>query len=381
MAPGPLEHVDRRGGLHLGQQRVGGRHERGVLQALAVLVGDAVQAPQVERAGEPEHLLVAHAELGDQQVEHALGHRLLDLEPDRRAEPAPEQLLLERREEVLRVVLLDLEVLVAGHPERVDLEHLHAREQPLEVLADDVLQRDEPLVAEWHEPVEDRRHLDPGEVLLAGLGVADRDGQVERESGDVGERVRRVDRERGEDGEDPVLEQLLAVLLLLAVEVAPPHELDAGVEERGHQLVGEQPRVLLAQHAGLVPDRLEHLAGQQPRSRLDRQPRGDPALEAGHPDHEELVEVAGEDRREPDAFEQRLLLVLGQLEHPLVEAEPGQLTVEEPVLELLDPGERGLGRDVRRLDVEGLLRHAVATSRDGGVGAVEGHGGKCGTAG
>ena len=197
VAAGRLEHVDGRRRLHLGQQRVGGRHERGVLQLLAVLVGDAVQAAQVERAGEPEHLLVAHAELGDQQVEDALGHRLLDLEPDRRAEPAAQQLLLERGEEVLRVVLLDLEVLVAGDPEGVHLEDLHAREQPLEVLADDVLERDEPLVAERHEPVEDRRHLDPGEVLLAGLGVADRDGQVEREPGDVGERVRRVDRQRG----------------------------------------------------------------------------------------------------------------------------------------------------------------------------------------
>ena len=49
------------------------------------------------------------------------------------------------------------------------LEHLHAGEQPLEVLADDVLERDEALVAERHEPGEDRRHLDPGEVLLAGL--------------------------------------------------------------------------------------------------------------------------------------------------------------------------------------------------------------------
>ena len=51
-----------------------------------------------------------------------------------------------RRQEVLRVVLLDLEVLVAGHPEGVHAEHLHAGEQPLQVLADHVLERDEPLV-------------------------------------------------------------------------------------------------------------------------------------------------------------------------------------------------------------------------------------------
>jgi hypothetical protein len=131
--------------------------------------------------------------------------------------------------------------------------------------------------------------------------------------------------------------------------------------------------VLLAQRARLLPDRLEHLPRQHPGGRLDRQPRGDPALEAGHADHEELVEVAGEDRGEPDPLEERLLVVLGQLEHALVEAQPGELTVEEPVLELLDPAERGLGRDVRRLDVEGRLGDAVATGAGGGVGVVERH--------
>ena len=70
---------------------------------------------------------------------------LLDLEPHRRPEAAAQQLLLQRGQQVLRVVLLDLEVLVAGHPEGVHAEHLHAGEQPLEVLADDVLERHEAL--------------------------------------------------------------------------------------------------------------------------------------------------------------------------------------------------------------------------------------------
>ena len=107
----------------------------------------ACSPTQVERPGDAEHLVLGDAELGDQQLEHLRRDRLLDLEPHRRAEPAPQQLLLERLEEVLGVVLLDLEVLVAGDPEGVDLEHLHAREEALEVLADDVLERHEALVA------------------------------------------------------------------------------------------------------------------------------------------------------------------------------------------------------------------------------------------
>ena len=139
-----LEHVDRRRRLDRapGGEWVAGMNA-GVLQVLAVEVGDVVQPAQVERPGQPEHLGLGDAELADQQLEHVLVDVLLDLEPHRRAEPAAQQLLLQRLEQVLGVVLLDLEVLVAGHPEGVDAEHLHAGEEPLEVLADDVLERHE----------------------------------------------------------------------------------------------------------------------------------------------------------------------------------------------------------------------------------------------
>ncbi len=282
--------------------------------------------------GSSEHLVLGDPELRDQQLEHRGRHRLLDLEAYRWPEPAPQQLLLERGQEVLGVVLLDLDVLVAGDPERVRLEHLHAREEPLEVGADDVLERHEAGVAEGHEAVEGRRHLHPGEVLLAGLGVADQDGQVEREPGDVGERVGGVDGERRQHREDPVAEEALGLLLLLAVEVVPAHQLDLVLAQRRHDLLAEQQGVPLAQLAGAGPDALEHLQRHQPGRRADGQPGRDPALEAGHPHHEELVEVAGEDRQVAHPLEQRQAAVLGQLQHPLVEPQPRQLAVEEAVL-------------------------------------------------
>ena len=49
------------------------------------------------------------------------------------------------------------------------------------------------------------------------------------------------------------------------------------------------------------------------------------------PDHEELVQVAGEDGHEPDPLQQRHVLVLGQFQHPLVEPEPASLTLDVPV--------------------------------------------------
>jgi hypothetical protein len=51
-------------------------------------------------------------------------------------------------------------------------------------------------------------------------------------------------------------------------------------------------------------------------------------VHAGHANHEELVEVGGEDRQELAALDQRQRLVLGQLQDAVVEVQPGQLPVE-----------------------------------------------------
>lgn len=49
--------------------------------------------------------------------------------------------------------------------------------------------------------------------------------------------------------------------------------------------------------------------------------------EASHPDHKELVQVAGEDGNEFQPFQQGDGFVSGLQQHPLVEAQPGELTV------------------------------------------------------
>ena len=121
------------------------------------------------------------------------------------------------------------------------------------------------------EALEDRRHLHPREVLLAGLGVADQHREVEREPGDVGERVGGVDGERGEHREDPVAEEPLALLLLVAVQVGPAHQLDVLSLQRGHDLLAEQPRVPAGSARG-SPSRWP----RGPRAAAAPRPRGPP---------------------------------------------------------------------------------------------------------
>ena len=106
---------------------------------------------------------------------------------------------------------------------------------------DHLLERHEALAVGHHDEArEQRRDLHPGEALLAGLGVADRDREVEREVRDVRERVGRVHRERGEHREDARVEHLDEVLAVVVVELVPVGERDADVFERGRDLLGEE---------------------------------------------------------------------------------------------------------------------------------------------
>jgi hypothetical protein len=121
------------------------RHERRVAQLADVQVGDGGQAGQVQRAGHPVHRAPVHAQLGDQPVQHVAGHRVLDLEPDRRVEAAPQQLPFQRLQQVLGEVLVDLQVPHAGDPEHVIFHDVQAREQLSQVSRDHVLDRHEPV--------------------------------------------------------------------------------------------------------------------------------------------------------------------------------------------------------------------------------------------
>lgn len=174
---------------------MGAGDELRVLQLGAVETVDAEEAGEVQRAGERVDLRLADLQLADEEVQDLAVHALLDLQADGRAEAAPHQLLLEGLEEVLRVVLLHLQVLVAGEAEGVVLQDLHAGEQLFQMGGDDVLDGDVAARGRLQEAGEQRRDLDAGEVAVARDGVADDDREVEGEARDVREGVGRVDGE------------------------------------------------------------------------------------------------------------------------------------------------------------------------------------------
>ena len=124
-----------------------------------------------------------------EQVAHLGWHPLLQLEPNGRAGAAATDLFLQRLQQVLRPVVVHFQVGVARHAEDMTLQHPHAREEPVEIGGDDILEGHEDARLRRHEPAEQRRDLDPREVDQVRIGVFDTDRQVQRQVRDVRERV------------------------------------------------------------------------------------------------------------------------------------------------------------------------------------------------
>ena len=175
-------------------------------------------------------------------------------------------------------------------------------------------------------------HLDPGEPLGAALGVADGHGQVQREAGDVGERVRRVDRQRRQHREHGLGEVGRQRRALAVGQRRPPVDPDALLVQLRAHLVEEDLRVRDGQRLRPRGDAGQLLARGEPVRAAHLQAGLVAALQPGDADHVELVEVAREDRQELGPLQQRLAGVLGQREHAGVEVEPRQLAVEVAVV-------------------------------------------------
>jgi hypothetical protein len=126
-------------------------------------------------------------------------------------------------------------------------------------------------------------------------------------------------------------------------------------------LAGQERLDVVEETAVLSEHQLVDAFGHRDQGRGGREPVGtrglisgmDPALQHGRAHHEELVEIRAEDGEELDALEQGHRGILGLLEHPPVELEPGQLTVHERVGGQLRGGHRAPRRAGSRRERRG----------------------------
>ncbi len=232
---------------------------------------------------------------------------------------AAAELRLQRLQEILRLLVVDLDVEVARHPEGVLTDHAHLREDLGRVAHDQVLDLHEraagALVRHANQARQHRGDLHDAE---GGIGrvqpLLEDDADVDALVPHVRERVHRVDGDRRQHREDLASEVLVEARLLLRVELLRLHERHAGVAEAltdlvpdpvvlGHELVRAErdgPELLLRGHA--VGRELGDVAGEL-------------RLEPRRAHHEEFVQIAGEDREELQPLVERDPVVRGLREH------------------------------------------------------------------
>ena len=224
-------------------------------------------------------------------------------------------------------LVLGADVGVAGDGAHRLAQNGKGGEEPLGVLQQHVLGEDIPHAPLPQDKVGGQAGGDGNEaqgVLSVGLEAQH---DVEHLVGQVGEGVAGVHHLGREDGLKLIPEPVFHLLALLGVHLVHGHAAD---------VAGAQPLFQLLHR--LVPqlvqggDRLEDggelllwgLAGAAVHMGLLNEGH---VVEGAHPDHEELVQVAGEDGGKFQPLHQGDALVPGLLQDPFIEPQPGQFPV------------------------------------------------------
>ena len=307
--------------------------ERRVLERRAMQLGERVPVAETEPIRGARHHVLIDLEVLDQDLQHALGHVGFHLQQRQRAIAQLLEAAIHRFQQVVGFILLDHHVGVADDAEQVRALDLRAGEQLLDVAANDVFEeavRDARLrrqvIGQRHKARQHARHLDARELGPPGMAHAHR--EVHAQVRDIRERVPRVERQRREDGKDVILE-------ILGQPRVDRRRVLGGLE-KVDALGGEQRPQRLAPARGLIVDLRERARANRRQLLIgglavdrDLFDAGPELLQDGRDaHHEELVQVGAGNGEELDALEQRVRWILRLREHPLVERQPAQFTID-----------------------------------------------------
>ena len=116
------------------------------LSRSCLVAGQVSDLPEIAQRHQTVDLVaidVLEFERGAEQIANVVGHAALDLESHRFAEPAPPQLRLDRAQEIVGLVLLQIEVGVARDAEEIRVADVHSGEEPVEMVRDEILEQHE----------------------------------------------------------------------------------------------------------------------------------------------------------------------------------------------------------------------------------------------
>jgi hypothetical protein len=199
----------------------------------------------VEHAADLVAVLGADADAALQDLPHRSRHAAIDFQAHRVAEATSPQLLLDGEEQVVRLVLLELEVGVAGDAEEVRLADLMPEKSMSRLAAITCSTRTNLLGSISMSRASSEGTLTRAKTLLAVVGILDPDRQGQAERADVRERMPGIHGQRREHRVDLVGEALPQGIVVLG-HLVVSHDRDAGLAERGADSL--EGLALLQQH-------------------------------------------------------------------------------------------------------------------------------------
>ena len=261
----------------------------------------SAEVAEVDQPVDVVDLAVFEPQRADQLLAQLRVHPGGDLEPHDLAEAAAAELVLDRLQQVVGLVG-DREVGVAGDPEVAVVDRPRCRGR-----ARRGWRRSPPPAARRSSPSSPTGRKRPSSsfgtltramISVAALGVAQQHAEAEREVGDVGEGPAEADHQRRQRREDLLVEAGVDLAPLLLAGGArgrrcgSPRSSSAGRSTPPKQACrrrsSSSTRAWIASICSLGAQTVG-AAGVDPGVEL--------VEEAGDPDHEELVEVGGVDRR------------------------------------------------------------------------------------
>ena len=227
----------------LGPEGGGGHRAEGrMFQVGAIDAVDRPERAEVEQRIGRVEIPGLELELGGEQRLRLFRQAGLDLDANGVVRPQPALQRRDHREQqVVCVALLDREIRIPGHAERMAREDVGAGKEDRRMGRDDLLDGNQ-LAGRTagQEAGQERRDLHAGETVDAGLPVANHQGEVQREVRDVGEGMGGIDGEGRQYGEDLLVEMQRERRSRLPGELGPALQHDARFGELRREVLLQQ---------------------------------------------------------------------------------------------------------------------------------------------
>ncbi len=343
------------------------------------------QIVHVDWAIERVDVFLGHAQATADHLAHAVAHAFGRFKPHDARHATLAKFLLHHRQQIVRILLIGLNVGVASNAKQVVLDDPHPREKQLQITADNAFQADKSRrfgdgvarpIRQRNPPRQVLRQLHPHETCFPRRRMLEHHTQRLAQIADERKRMPRINRQRRENRKHLFAEELVGRTTVARSQLGVPADADPFLLQRRVQFFKPQFHLSRQQGTDRGMNKRELLVGRQAIKR--------PAAELGQPLplqpadalHVKLIKVAGKDGEKTHALQQRHATILRQFQHACIEVEPGQFTVKERLVRRRQCNRRRKSRNCVRGSLHRPMHTVAAVAAVGGGGGGGGRGGE-----